>query len=150
MGYHNGSIFIGKPQRLAPCTQHPQHEDLPGHRIKDLLHGRPKIRAADDRAEGRRFGPGHGLWDPHCLGELQRLGNCWWFFSKRKWKDSSRNWWFFLEVSMSRFDRKNDGFHAATFGTGLKSFQKSCHVHRRIPHEGVKRLRPGTVSGKCD
>ena len=80
MGYHNGSIFIGKPQRLVPCTQHPQHEDLPGHRIKDLLHGRPKIRAADDRAEGRRFGPGHGLWDPHCLGELQRLGNCWWFF----------------------------------------------------------------------
>ena len=72
------------------------------------------------------------------------------FFSKRKWKDSSRNWWLFLEVSMSRFDRKNDGFHAATFGTGLKSFQKSCHVHRRIPHEGVKRLRPGTMSGKCD
>lgn len=87
MAYHNGSIFIGKPQGLAPCTQHPQHEDLPGHRIKDLLHGRPQIRAADDRAEGRRFGPGHGLWDPHCLGELQGLGNCWWFFSKWKWRE---------------------------------------------------------------
>ena len=23
-------------------------------------------------------------------------------------------------------------------------------VHRRIPHESAKRLRPGTVSGKCD
>ena len=43
----------------------PQHENLPGQRVEELVHRCPQVGAADDRAEGRAaVVAGQGLRDP--------------------------------------------------------------------------------------